>query len=165
MAEPTSFTLIDLFAGTSDGGIYYSTDEGQLWQEIGSGLTNTEITALTFSAFNRDRVLCASTQIGSAIYLQNRTNWISLNTGLDRVDTALGLLDRLQPDFTSVDYGQPGYLQLSSSCPIEIYTGAEDGAEMGVFNYLKQPQRAANLQASLAEYLRFGLQAKIIYIT
>jgi hypothetical protein len=165
LTTPTSFALIDLFAGTSDGGIYYSTDEGQLWQEISSGLSNTAITALTFSNCNGNRILCASTQIGSVIYLKNRTNWRALNTGLDRVDAGLGLLDRLQPDFTSVDYGQPGYLQLSSSCPIEIYTGAEDGAEMGVFNYLKQPQRAANLQASLAEYLRFGLKAKIIYIT
>jgi|GEM_PF-5178227 len=34
---------------------------------------------------------------------------------------------------------------------------------MGVFNFLKQPQREANLQASLREYLRFGLQADILY--
>jgi hypothetical protein len=34
---------------------------------------------------------------------------------------------------------------------------------MGVFNFLKRPQREANLQASLKEYLRFGLAADILY--
>jgi hypothetical protein len=36
---------------------------------------------------------------------------------------------------------------------------------MGAFEFLKQPQRAANLQDALAEYLRFGLQASVIYVT
>ncbi len=72
--------------------------------------------------------------------------------------------ERLQPSFTSTNYGDPGYAQLTKNCSPEIFTGAEDGAEMGAFNFLKQPQREANLQASLKEYLRFGLQAGIFYI-
>jgi hypothetical protein len=36
---------------------------------------------------------------------------------------------------------------------------------MGVFNQLKQPQREANLRTALEEYLRFGLEAGIFYVT
>jgi hypothetical protein len=72
---------------------------------------------------------------------------------------------RLTPLFTSVHYGDPGYAQLSRSCAEEIKTGAEDGSEMGVFGILKQPQREANLRAALEEYLRFGLEAGIFYMT
>jgi hypothetical protein len=75
------------------------------------------------------------------------------------------VLARLTPTFTSVRYGDPGYAQLSLTCAEEIRTGAEDGAEMGMFNHLKQPLREANLRASLEEYLRFGLAAGIFYVT
>ena len=46
--------------------------------------------------------------------------------------------------------------------PAEIAGGAEDGAEMGAFSFLQQPQRLANLTTALAEYLRFGLEAGMI---
>jgi hypothetical protein len=72
---------------------------------------------------------------------------------------------RLTPLFTFDDYGNPAYAQLSLTCAEEIRTGAKDGSEMGVFNHLKQPQRAANLRAALDEYLPFGLEAGIIYVT
>jgi hypothetical protein len=73
------------------------------------------------------------------------------------------ILARIRPSFTSTQFGQPGYAQLRLSCAQEIRTGAEDGSEMGVFCYLKQPQREANLCASLEEYLRFGLESGIFY--
>ena len=72
---------------------------------------------------------------------------------------------RLRPVFTSVHYGDPGYAQLSRSCAEEIKIGAEDGSEMGVFGILEQPQREANLRAALEEYMRFGLEAGIFYVT
>ena len=75
------------------------------------------------------------------------------------------IASRIRPAFTSARYGDPGYAQLSHSSPREIKTGAEDGSEMGVFCYLKQPQREANLRSVLDEYLRFGLEAGILYIT
>jgi len=71
----------------------------------------------------------------------------------------------LKPSFTSGDYGQPGYAQLKLTVPAEITSGADDGAEMGAFYFLKQPQREVNLRASLDEYLRFGLEAGIFYAT
>jgi hypothetical protein len=75
------------------------------------------------------------------------------------------VLARLTPTFTSARYGDSGYAQLSRTLAEEIRTGAEDGAEMGVFQHLKQPQREANLRASLAEYLRVGLEAGIFSVT
>jgi hypothetical protein len=70
---------------------------------------------------------------------------------------------RVVPEYVSEAYGQPAYLQLSDNGPIEIGTGTEDGAEMGVWCHLKQPQRAANLKLRLDEYLPFGLSAALIH--
>jgi hypothetical protein len=72
---------------------------------------------------------------------------------------------RIVPSFTSIHYGDPGYAQLSLTCPVEIRTGAEDGSEMGVFSHLKQPQRETNLRIRLEEYLPFGLDPGVIYVT
>jgi hypothetical protein len=72
---------------------------------------------------------------------------------------------RVTPTFTSLEYGQPGYAQLGRACAAEVRTGAEDGSEMGVFSFLRQPQREANLSSALDEYLRFGLEAGVFYVT
>ena len=65
--------------------------------------------------------------------------------------------------FTSLRYGDAGYCQLSQICAVEIREGADDQAEMGAFHDLYQPQREANLNSSLGEYLRFGLEAGIFF--
>ncbi|BAV06593.1 hypothetical protein SAMN05421788_107254 [Filimonas lacunae] len=69
----------------------------------------------------------------------------------------------VRPAFTSLIYGDAGYAQLSNSCTERIRKGADDGAEMGAFHHLYQPQREANLRLRLNEYLRFGLEAGIYY--
>jgi hypothetical protein len=69
------------------------------------------------------------------------------------------------PQFTSRLYGHPGYAQLSQRCPVAIRLGADDDAEMGVFHALFQPQRETNLRVRLEEYLRFGLEAGIVYVS
>jgi hypothetical protein len=75
------------------------------------------------------------------------------------------IVARLTPQFTSTDFGQPGYAQLSLRCPSEITNGADNGSEVGAFCFLLQPQRLANLQTALDEYLRFGLEAGVIQET
>lgn len=82
-----------------------------------------------------------------------------------KAQIALEIQQRLAPSFTSEHYGHPGYCQLRLSSPIEIRTGAEDGSEMGAFCHLKQPQRETNLRIRLEEYLPFGLEPGIIYVT
>lgn len=71
----------------------------------------------------------------------------------------------LVPGFSSLRYGEPRYCQLRLTSPTEIRTGAEDGAEMGAFNQVKQPQRESNLRTRLQEYLPFGLEAGVIYVS
>lgn len=72
---------------------------------------------------------------------------------------------RIRPQFTSLRYGDPGYCQLGRRCAAEIRRGADDESEMGAFHDLFAPQREANLRARLDEYLRFGLEAGVLYAT
>ncbi len=71
---------------------------------------------------------------------------------------------RMRPRFNSIIYSEPDYAQLDLSCDQGIREGAEDGSEMGVFQFLKQPQREANLRDALQEYLPFGLQTGLLFI-
>jgi hypothetical protein len=71
----------------------------------------------------------------------------------------------VRPVFTSLRYGDPGYCQLSQRCAPEILMGADDESEMGAFHDLFQPQRLTNLRIRLDEYLRFGLEAGVIFAT
>ncbi len=80
-------------------------------------------------------------------------------------DETTSIAGRLVPQFTSVSYGHHAYTQLAATCAAEIRTRADDGSEMGVWDFLLQPQREANLVASQDEYLRFGLEAGILYVT
>src|SRR5690606_32990012 len=75
------------------------------------------------------------------------------------------IVSRLRPTFTSLHYGDPGFGQLAGRTATEIRTGADDGAEMGAFRFLKSPQRESNLRGALGEYLRFGFEAGIFYVT
>jgi hypothetical protein len=152
-----------LIAATADGKLFRSLDQGEHW-DLRLDLKGLDITAL--AANSSSEQLFAGTAAG-AIYRSTDAGktWQSINTGLPSVIEKLLIMDRLQPTFTSERYGDPGYAQLSQNCANELRTGAEDGAEMGTFNSLKQPQREANLQANLEEYLRFGLEAGIFYAT
>jgi hypothetical protein len=82
-------------------------------------------------------------------------------------DTALtaSIEGWLVPSFETEVYGAPDYCQLRLTAPAQIRAGASDGAEMGAFNHLKQPQREANLRIRLAEYVPFGRSPGIIYVT
>lgn len=71
----------------------------------------------------------------------------------------------LRPAFTSTRYGTPGYAQLAIGCAPEIARGARDGAEIGAFHDLFQPQREDNLITRLAEFSPAGTDAGLIYIT
>lgn len=72
---------------------------------------------------------------------------------------------RIVPSFTSRRYGSPGYAQLRRLCRDEIRAGSENGAEMGAFTFLRQPQRERNLQSALRQYLRFGLSSGLFFVT
>ena len=70
--------------------------------------------------------------------------------------------NRIRPAFTSRQYGDAAYCQLATSCTQEIVHGADDEGEMGVFHDLHNPQRLANLEARLNEYVPAGMEAGVI---
>ncbi len=67
------------------------------------------------------------------------------------------------PSFTRADPASPAFAQLADGTPRAISEGASDGAEMGVFNRLQQPQRDANLRQCLDEHLPAGLDVGVFY--
>ena len=69
------------------------------------------------------------------------------------------------PVFTSAQFGDPAYAQLSEDCPLEIRGGASDGSEMGVFHELHSLEAEANIPNILEEYLPVDLEASITYMT
>jgi hypothetical protein len=71
---------------------------------------------------------------------------------------------RVQPQFTSTRYGNPGYAQLGPQCATEIVRGADDESEMGAFHDLFQPQRTANLIARLNDYTPAGMDVGLILV-
>lgn len=75
------------------------------------------------------------------------------------------VLNRIFPIYNSENYGHHACGQLSHSSAQQIHTGADNASEMGVFNHLQQPQRLANLNIALEEYLRLGLEAGILFVT
>jgi hypothetical protein len=69
------------------------------------------------------------------------------------------------PTFVSMRFGDPGYAQLGPRCPREIAAGGSEGAEIGVFHQLDQPFREARLPAVLNEYVPWGLEARVRFVT
>jgi hypothetical protein len=155
----TPFRRNRWLAGTANGQIWQSIDNGNHWTEVYRDLTQTDITCLA-----QQQWPIAGTAVGNVLINQG-DRWVSSHDGLINVEEKLLILDRLQPQFTTRRYGDSGYAQLSLTGAPEIRTGAEDGSEMGAFNYLQQPQREAALRVSLEEYLRFGLELGIFYST
>lgn len=73
--------------------------------------------------------------------------------------------EALVPRHTSTRWGHPGYGQLRHDVAREIATGAEDGSEIGAFQHLHEPKRRRQLALLLEEYLRFGLDAGLFFLT
>ncbi|MHA0287601.1 hypothetical protein ACXYX3_14255 [Mycobacterium sp. C3-094] len=71
----------------------------------------------------------------------------------------------VRPEFTSLRFGDPGYCQLCAGTVDAVRRGADNGSEMGAGNRLFAPLRESNLQVRLEEYLRFGLEAGVLYAT
>ena len=161
--EEIEFTVKRLIVATAGGGIFTTTSD-RLDQQETENLSLLNITTIVIDLHNQQ--IFAGTSLGSILASQdNGVTWIPRDRGLVNVEQKLALLAQLQPNFTSEKYGNYGYAQLRQAYPQKIFTGAEDGSEMGVFSYLKQPQRQQNLHSSLDDYLRFGLEKSIFYIT
>jgi hypothetical protein len=69
--------------------------------------------------------------------------------------------DRIQPVFTTLHFGRPGYAQLAPVVPVELAAGAADGGEPGAHHDEQIFRRVADLRVRVAEQLRFGLDADV----
>jgi hypothetical protein len=67
------------------------------------------------------------------------------------------------PPFESMNPAHPSYARLHTSGPEEIYRGAENRTEMGVFASLEAPLREDFLRGNLDDFLRAGLVAGLQY--
>jgi hypothetical protein len=71
------------------------------------------------------------------------------------------LEDLFLPRFVSLRYGHPSYGLLSGDTPVAIWTGADNGSQMGVYYFLKQTEGVSNVQIRAPEYVPFGLEVGI----
>ncbi len=69
---------------------------------------------------------------------------------------------RLGLAFDSTDPGAAAFARLGWRCDPGLVAGAENGGAMGVWRFLEEPQRRANLAIALDEYLGLGLEAGLI---
>jgi hypothetical protein len=72
--------------------------------------------------------------------------------------------DALEPKFVILRYGHPSYGLLSGDTPMAIWTGADDGSQIGVYNLLEETQAVRNVQLRAQEYMPFGLEAGIFLV-
>jgi hypothetical protein len=75
------------------------------------------------------------------------------------------VVDRARPALGSARYIDPNYCQLSRDTPDVVRRGADDGSEMGAFHDVYLPLRESHLEARLREYLRFGLEVGVFFVT
>ncbi|HEX3359159.1 MAG TPA: hypothetical protein VHS31_19425 [Tepidisphaeraceae bacterium] len=70
----------------------------------------------------------------------------------------------LEPRFISLEYGDPSYGMLSDHVPMAIWTGADDGGQMGACHSLQQTQAVRNVQLRAPQYVPFGFEAGIFLV-
>ena len=62
----------------------------------------------------------------------------------------------LAPRFISVRYGGPAYALLSGDCPVAIWTGADNGSQLGAYKLIQETEAVSNVQIRAPEYLPPG---------
>lgn len=67
--------------------------------------------------------------------------------------------DALLPKFITLQYGHPSYAMLSGDVPMAIWTGADNGSQMGVYYLVQETEAVRNAQIRVQEYLPFDLEA------
>jgi hypothetical protein len=70
--------------------------------------------------------------------------------------------DALRPHFVTLRYGHPSYGLLGGDTPWAVWTGADDGGQIGAYHPLGETQAVRNVQIRAQEYLPFGLETGIL---
>jgi hypothetical protein len=75
--------------------------------------------------------------------------------------TAAASESALAPKFVTLSYGHPSYALLSGDVPMAVWTGADNGSQIGVYYQIEETEAVRNVQVRAPEYLPFGLEAGI----
>jgi hypothetical protein len=67
----------------------------------------------------------------------------------------------LEPMFVTLRYGQPAYALLSGDCPVAIWTGADNGSQIGAYLQIQETEAIANVQLRAPEYLPALLESGV----
>ena len=67
----------------------------------------------------------------------------------------------LQPQFITLQYGHPSFALLSGDVPMAVWTGADNGSQIGAYNLLQETEAFKNVQLRAPEYLPFGLECGV----
>jgi hypothetical protein len=70
----------------------------------------------------------------------------------------------LRPQFVTLQYGHPSYALLSGYVPMAVWTGADDGSQMGVYKLLEEAEAVRNVQLRVPEFLPFNLEAGVFLV-
>ena len=66
-----------------------------------------------------------------------------------------------EPQFVTLRYGHPSYGLLSGDTPMAIWTGADNGSQMGAYYALQETEAVRNVQLRAQEYVPFGLETGV----
>ena len=67
----------------------------------------------------------------------------------------------LEASFVTLRYGQPGYALLSGDVPMAIWTGADNGSQLGAYLQAQETEAVSNVQLRVPEYLPALLESGI----
>ena len=67
----------------------------------------------------------------------------------------------LEPHFVTLRYGSPAYALLSGDLPMAIWTGADNGSQIGVYLQIQETEAVSNVQLRAPEYLPALLECGI----
>ena len=67
----------------------------------------------------------------------------------------------LEPRFVTLRYGDPAYAMLSGDRPVAIWTGADNGSQLGAFLQIQETEAVSNVQLRAPEYLPATLEGGI----
>lgn len=70
----------------------------------------------------------------------------------------------LRPQFVSLRYGNPSYAMLSGAVPMAVWTGADNGSQMGVYQSLEETEAVRNVQLRAPEFLPFNMEAGVFLV-
>jgi len=69
-----------------------------------------------------------------------------------------------EPHFVTRRYGDPSYGLLSGDTPVAVWSGADNGSQIGAYYALQETQAVTNVELRAQEYVPFGLETGVFLV-